>query len=795
MSNGRKIAIGTSIIFALATSACGGSGGGGGGGVVTSPPAAPVTPPASPTPPPPPPPPPTNFVTSEYNRSDGPSYHNALPAYQLGASGQGVIAAIIDSGIDPDSHEFTGRISPLSGDVTNGGRGISFDSDHGTRVARVLAAARDDRDTMGIAFNATILALRADTPGSCTTPEPGEDEATCSFSDTSIAEGINRAITAGARVINISLGGAGTANSALRNAVQRATQAGIVIVVSAGNEYDEDEPDYDINNPSPFAQALVAQGNGLVIISTSVNDERTISDFSNRAGTSQNVTLSALGDRICCVYENDAIKRTTENGQSFVFVYNGTSFSAPQISGAVALLAQYFPNLTGAQIVQLLLNNADDVGAAGTDNIYGRGILNIGRAFAPTGTTSIADTKIALPLDQGAGSTSGPMGDASSRDQSAESVVLDAYGRAYNVNIAHGLRADINQLKLTHALNISSKNITASAGPINIGFAIARDEIGAAALNPLKLSQDDAKISRILAGRISAKIAKDSRFTLAIRQEASTLALDLKSNEALGSFLVAPSILRDSGFFKQPLTATSISHDWRGISFTGFAENGYVAPTRNAEILRRISEIAPFSDGYNIAGLDIAGSVAGFDWHARASILNEEKSLLGARLSESLVNGGAQSMFADAQLGRQFAGGWSVSASSRFGWTRPNAGTTTLGSSMLKSNAFSLDVNKSGFITGGDLLSLRFAQPLRISSGTLSLNLPLSYDYSTRSAVFGLRDINLAPQGRELISELSWQSLFGPVYIGSNIYWRQQPGHFKNAPDDLGVAVRMNMDF
>ena len=68
-----------------------------------------------------------------------------------------------------------------------------------------------------------------------------------------------------------------------------------------------------------------------------------------------------------------------------VVTYSGTSFSTPAISGAAALIAQAKPNLTGAQIVSLLLNNAYDAGPPGRDEMYGNGMLDIGRAFAALG--------------------------------------------------------------------------------------------------------------------------------------------------------------------------------------------------------------------------------------------------------------------------------------------------------------------------------------------------------------------------------------------------------------------------
>ena len=51
--------------------------------------------------------------------------------------------------------------------------------------------------------------------------------------------------------------------------------------------------------------------------------------------------------------------------------------AAPHVSAAVAILKQEFPSLTGAQIVDLLLNSATDLGASGTDEVYGVGLLNL----------------------------------------------------------------------------------------------------------------------------------------------------------------------------------------------------------------------------------------------------------------------------------------------------------------------------------------------------------------------------------------------------------------------------------
>jgi subtilisin family serine protease len=100
-----------------------------------------------------------------------------------------VTIGIIDSGIDTDSPEFAGRLSSASVDVV-ANRGLdNADSDHGTNVAMIAAAARDNVGVMGIAFQSTIAMFRTDTVGSCSNPDPDEG---CTFNDNNIAVSLDR---------------------------------------------------------------------------------------------------------------------------------------------------------------------------------------------------------------------------------------------------------------------------------------------------------------------------------------------------------------------------------------------------------------------------------------------------------------------------------------------------------------------------------------------------------------------------------------------------------------------------
>ena len=698
---------------------------------------------------------------------------------------------MIDSGIDPSSHEFAGRIHPQSGDVTGAGRALGDDDGHGTVVARVLAAAKNDRDVHGIAFNATILALRADKAGSCTAPEAGKGAA-CSFFDSAIAEGIDRAVDNRARVINISLGGAGGASFALRQAVNRATSAGIVIVASAGNEGNTENPSFDPNNPSPFAQALLANGNGLVIISTSVDDNGVISNFSNKAGVSQNAVLSALGQGICCEYRNDAIYRFVENGQTFVRVYNGTSFSAPQISGAAALLAQAFPNLTGSQIVNLLLTSARDAGAPGTDAIYGRGILDIGRAFAPAGATSLAGTTTAVPLSGNGGTTSTPMGDVALSNRPVNAVVLDSYGRAYEINIAEGISASSMRLRLTPALVNQERSVSISHGSTELAFSISAGNNSNAKVAPLVLGREEQNQSRILAGRVSAAISSDMRFSIGIRQAAAGQVAALQGMPG-GAFLAVADARTDSGFEQTPRQSFVLRHQLGRFGLTGSVEAGEA----------RLFETGGgkfFGDTHNgyryaIGGMSIDRQIGPAKFALGAHWMREDETVLGARFANFIAQNGARSLFMDSRGDIKLIGLWSLGASWRQGWTYPGAGASLTKKSLVQSQAFSLDISGGNVLASNDRLAFRIGQPLRVTHGGLALNVPVAYDYATLGTTFSVRRYSLVPKGTEIASETAWSV---PMYGGnfsSHLFWRQEPRHFENAPDDVGVAFRLKFDF
>ena len=134
------------------------------------------------------------------------------------------------------------------------------------------------------------------------------------------------AVQNGAKVINLSLGGA-SPGSAFVNAIARAADQGIIVVIAAGNESEA--------NPSDFALvANNASAKNMVIIAGS-HDEAgaNLSTFSNAAGSGQQHYLVALGESV-----------RTINHEGTAVAGDGTSFATPQIAGAAARSASRSPN-------------------------------------------------------------------------------------------------------------------------------------------------------------------------------------------------------------------------------------------------------------------------------------------------------------------------------------------------------------------------------------------------------------------------------------------------------------------
>jgi type VII secretion-associated serine protease mycosin len=272
---------------------------------------------------------------------DGQWYFKTLDvdAAQKITRGDGVIVAVLDSGVRADHPDLRGAVLPGFDTAPSfAGDGRTDQDGHGTAMAGLIAGRGHDGSggVLGIAPGAKIL--------------PVKIPLGTLASETETNTAITWASQHGATVMNLSFSAEGS--SRLQNAITAAAAADVVLVAGAGNKGQSDGRPY----PGAYPQVLTVG---------SVDRNDTITDFSV---TGPQIDLVAPGVNITSPYKN-------VNGGYFTGY--GTSQSTAIVSGAAALVRAKFPNLTAAEVIHRLTATAIDKGPPGRDDQYGYGVLNI----------------------------------------------------------------------------------------------------------------------------------------------------------------------------------------------------------------------------------------------------------------------------------------------------------------------------------------------------------------------------------------------------------------------------------
>ncbi|MGY4385820.1 subtilisin family serine protease [Pedobacter sp. UYP24] len=212
----------------------------------------------------------------------------------------------------------------------------AYDCDHGTHVAGIIAADRTNNiGIMGIADHTLIMPVRA---------VPTGDER-----DKDIANAIYYAVNNGAKVLNMSFGKGYSPNKeAVDKAVKYAISKDVLIVHAAGNESSNN----DLGHNFPTALYLNggdAKGNWIEVGASSFKDTEALpASFSNYG--SKMVDLFAPGVAI----------NSTTPGSKYEN-HDGTSMASPVVVGVAALVREYYPKLTAAQVKEILMKSVTKV--------------------------------------------------------------------------------------------------------------------------------------------------------------------------------------------------------------------------------------------------------------------------------------------------------------------------------------------------------------------------------------------------------------------------------------------------
>ena len=249
--------------------------------------------------------------------------------YSYGATGAGVDAYILDTGILSSHTDFGGRV--LSGYTSvSDGRGTEDCDGHGTHVAGTVGGTQ-----WGVGKGVNLIPVRV---------------LDCSGSGTwsGVIAGMDwvAANASGPSVANMSLGG-GQTNS-IDDAVARMHNAGVTVVVAAGNS------DADACGSSPAAAP-----EAITVGATTSSDAR--------------ASYSNFGTCLDIFAPGSSITSAWYTGNTATSTISGTSMASPHVAGAAALWLETDPNMSPAQVANALTSSATEGAVSGADGRSGRG--------------------------------------------------------------------------------------------------------------------------------------------------------------------------------------------------------------------------------------------------------------------------------------------------------------------------------------------------------------------------------------------------------------------------------------
>ena len=261
---------------------------------------------------------------------------------------------IPNNGVDDDQDGF---VDNYNGIDSRNGDGFPEDTDgHGTHCSGTIAASgNDDFPHVGVAYNVTILPVKASNGGS--------------FPHSAIIKGINFLIQEGVTIANCSYGGYSPSQAAF-DAYKAGGENGIIFVCAAGN----DANDNDRQKSYPDSYELE---NIISVAASDRNDQ--LADFSNYGKAM--VDLAAPGAGIySSVSTND---KAYED-------YSGTSMAAPHVTGVVALMRSLSPDWSILQIREKLFESIDSVDVLSSKVATG-GRINAFKAVQGMGSVGQSD--------------------------------------------------------------------------------------------------------------------------------------------------------------------------------------------------------------------------------------------------------------------------------------------------------------------------------------------------------------------------------------------------------------------
>ena len=718
--------------------------------------------------------------TQEYQQQYGLDLIKASSAYARGATGRGAIIGIMDSGVDNSHQELNGFNKIVSGSylVYQDRSPTTDEKRHGSHVSGIALGERDGSGIHGVAFDAQLFFISIELGTAGDTYEPATIDSTVDFTgiDNSWSQLEAEFVTNNVTVVNGSFGYQGNINDYTEQNIreafpktidvlaqpQKANQDKTIFVWAAGNGGGYADQGVDYSSPEVFGGLayLLPELRGNTAAVVSVDEDGSISSFSNRCGVAKDYCLAAPGRSILSIYAEDSPTYDSYGRAS------GTSMAAPHVSGGIALLADYFEGQLGnTEILQRLFATANKSGIYAESDIYGQGLMDLNAATQPLGTAMIATSGASLSnlTIQEEGTYIGIIGPAfgnsiPNRLGELSYVVFDDLGAPFKRSMDKRILNNIPNINWLTSFQLNpNKRVyqrtfsTKSGSDLEVGLVDKFSYVDAPSLWAnsdsnlayFSFSQTISETSKLFFGNGTSpntylNTTKDNHHRgipfLDFSSEGSFVGLDI-------SFPLSKSFL--FSFFEG-----SHQDNQRFLNSLGGSKGVFFEfKDRNKSSLLSY-QMGVMKDSASLLGISSEG---GF-----GSPNNSSTSFLGF---ESLNAFRAVSLRSSIHLGKN--------SSSFNGLGFINEMDDSI------FTAFNFSLFKNNIFVQNDSLSLEIYQPLRSEVSTMNLNLPVGRT-KDRKILFNDYKIDLTPSGRQINSQLVYSSsgkyitFFGKIGLVSN---------------------------
>lgn len=635
--------------------------------------------------------------------------HNAL---STGVSGNGQIVAIFDDGFLSTHEEFSGKtIYQLAGsDISPYGG-----SNHGTHVASIATGNQGTGEVMGVAPDAdlylhSVFRSGIDDLATATLDAKAQGAIVQNNSwgwDRSLTEAqaeMTGGATAAQAMNNLVGGGAANWQSYI-NALNSFQTDGVIVFANSNNNLG----DVDITSGLPLLAPELAEA----WISVS---EATFSVDADHNITGATLISTPCGQAAAfCLVGDGQTKGASDNANDAYETGLGTSYTAPQVSGAVALLAEAFPTLQPGEWRDRLLASANNTFYTidGTTNfgggvthgysdIFGHGVMNIAAALQPIGDVSVvrgSNLSTGTRTDLGAASINAGAGygDGLSRMlREQEMAVFDALNGNFEI------RADYFVQESQNTYRSASTDSLQDKGQSKTSFALGGDTSNVE--NVLYFGAQDGL----------ANLQTDLGLTNNLAQNTSVLSF---AETATAIYQKHDTAFGHYGFYG---FSAQHSENVNG-SLSGAGANAQLN-VGNSSLRLGFNQMVETGAFLGLVGTDAFNT---------PTLANTQSANLS--FDTDLTNG--ISLFGGAEIGRAS------------GQAEGDGFVTEFNSAQF--SGFHLGVAKADFVQKGDRITLSLAQPIRADAGDITMNLPVGRD-KDGNIIYDQVSGNLSPSGREI---------------------------------------------